>query len=62
MGYEDMQDESDEQSLINKVQVEATYNKEATRHDELSFVTAKEYKCKNKPRIVLLGFGHRPVK
>lgn len=56
-GYENMEEDGSEQSLINKVQDEAVYNREATRHDELTFVTAKEYIRKNKPRIVFLGFG-----
>lgn len=56
-GYEKMDEDSAGQSLINKVQDEAVYNKTATRHDELTFVAAKEYIQKFHPRIVYLGFG-----
>jgi hypothetical protein len=55
-GYDDDVDTTD-QSLVNKVEEEAVYKKESTRHDELTFVAAKEYLNKFRPRITLLSFG-----
>jgi hypothetical protein len=58
-GYENMYD--DEQGsgseLINKVQDEAIYEKTDTRHDELTFLTAKEYIKNHRPKVVYLGLG-----
>jgi hypothetical protein len=58
-GYETIENnDSDENiSLINHVQNDAIINKTQTRHDELTFVIAKEYISEHKPRIVYLGFG-----
>jgi hypothetical protein len=56
-GYDELQFDIPEQSLINKVQDEAIYKKEPTRHDDLTFIAAKEYLQKFKPRIALLSFG-----
>ena len=58
-GYENMdeQDSSSAQSLINKVQSDAVYNKGGTRHDQLTFLTAKEYVQQHKPKVVFVGLG-----
>jgi hypothetical protein len=57
-GYENMEgDLSDEQKLINTVQTEAVYNKGETRHDQLTFLIAKEYVQKQQPRVVFIGLG-----
>lgn len=58
-GYENMEGESisDKQVLINKVQAEAIYNKGATRQDQLTFLTAKEYIQQHRPKIMFLGLG-----
>jgi len=45
------------EQLINKVQDEVIIEKEATRHDALTFETAKEYLKKNRPKILYLGLG-----
>ena len=44
-------------ALINKVQSEAIYNKEKPRHDQLTFLTAKEYLQQNQPKVVFIGLG-----
>ena len=46
-----------QQDIINKVQNEAIYEKESTRHDLLTFLTAKEYIRAHQPKIVFLGLG-----
>jgi Type I phosphodiesterase / nucleotide pyrophosphatase len=57
-GYEKGNDNTDlQQSLINKVQDEAIYDKGATRHDLLTFLTAKEYISTKQPKVVFLGLG-----
>ena len=56
-GYEKMDDPSAQQALINKVQDEAVYNKERTRHDLLTFLTATEYIDAHRPKIIFLGLG-----
>ena len=57
-GYENMDPSNDqEQSLINQVQDEAIGEKTNTRHDLLTFLTAKEYVRRQHPRIVFLGLG-----
>ena len=58
-GYENMDEESasGDQKLINKVQSEAVYNKEGTRHDQLTFLTAKEYIRQYQPKVMFLGLG-----
>jgi Type I phosphodiesterase / nucleotide pyrophosphatase len=58
-GYENMNEMSmsSEQLMINKVQDDAIAIKTATRFDELTFLTAKEYINNNRPRVVYLGFG-----
>ena len=45
------------QEMINKVQEEGIYEKKATRYDELTFLTAKEYIFKHQPRVLFLGLG-----
>ncbi len=44
------------QVLFNKVQ-EEIFDKKATRHDQLTFIAAKEYLQKNRPRVLFLGLG-----
>ena len=56
-GYQKMDDPSAEQALINKVQDESVHSKERTRHDLLTFLTAKEYIEVHRPKIVFLGLG-----
>lgn len=58
-GYESMGNAniSDKQQLIDKVQTEAVYNKGGTRHDQLTFLTAKEYLQQHQPRVLFLGLG-----
>ncbi len=58
-GYENMDGESvsAKQNIINKVQSEAVYNKGGTRHDLLTFLTAKEYIQQHKPKVMFLGLG-----
>ncbi len=58
-GYENMDEEvaSKKQILINKVQTEGVYNKGGTRHDLLTFLTAKEYIQQHKPKVMFLGLG-----
>jgi hypothetical protein len=60
-GYENMEEDGAEQSLINKVKNNAVYEKTETRHDELTFITAKQYVQKFKPQIVYLAFGETDV-
>lgn len=48
---------SPEQALINTVQTNAVFDKTATRHDQLTFLTAKQYILKNHPRVMFLGLG-----
>ena len=45
------------QAMTNEVQDNAITNKEATRFDELTFITAKEYIQQHHPRVVYLGLG-----
>ncbi|HEY6505727.1 MAG TPA: alkaline phosphatase family protein [Chitinophagaceae bacterium] len=58
-GYENMNvdNTSEAQYLVNKVQDEAVNDKTATRHDELTFLTAKEYIQQHRPKVVYLGLG-----
>jgi len=56
-GYENMEDDSAMQSLVNSVQTNAVYNKTGTRQDELTFISAQEYIRKFQPSIVYLAFG-----
>lgn len=58
-GYEIITDDSlsRTEELINKVQNESVFEKESTRHDALTFETAKEYLKKNQPKILYLGLG-----
>jgi Type I phosphodiesterase / nucleotide pyrophosphatase len=57
-GYENMDEKTDPQeNLINKVQDEAIYDKGATRHDLLTYLTAKEYILTHQPKVVFLGLG-----
>ena len=57
-GYENMNDASSpEQQMINKVQTVAIEDKTATRYDQLTFLTAKEYIKRHQPRVVYLGLG-----
>jgi hypothetical protein len=57
-GYENIAGKTNpRQILINKVQDEGVYDKTNTRHDLLTFLTAKEYIRKHQPKIVFLGLG-----
>jgi hypothetical protein len=56
-GYEQLSDPDKETEMINVVQERAIVNKTATRHDLLTYTTAKEYIKTNKPRVVVIGFG-----
>lgn len=56
-GYQNLETSNMTQSLVNKVENDAVYNKTETRHDQLTFITAKEYISKFQPAIVYLGFG-----
>jgi Type I phosphodiesterase / nucleotide pyrophosphatase len=58
-GYENIHEDSasENQTLINKVQTEAVYNKGGTRHDQLTFLTAKEYLQQHQPKVMFLGLG-----
>ena len=56
-GYQNLEEDNMEQSLVNKVEHEAVYNKTETRQDQLTFITAREYIGKFQPPIVYLGFG-----
>jgi Type I phosphodiesterase / nucleotide pyrophosphatase len=46
-----------QQSLVNKAQQEAIFDKTNTRHDLLTFLTAKEYIRMHQPKVVFLGLG-----
>ncbi|MEP7375487.1 MAG: alkaline phosphatase family protein [Chitinophagaceae bacterium] len=58
-GYENVEEDSasENQILLNKVQTEAVYNKGGTRHDQLTFLTAKEYIQQHQPKVMFLGLG-----
>lgn len=58
-GYENVDEEksSAAQSLINSIQKGVIVEKTATRYDELTFLTAKEYIQQHTPRVVYLGLG-----
>jgi hypothetical protein len=56
-GYENMEDDDGLQTLVNKVENDAMYNKTETRQDKLTFITAKEYISKFQPSIVYLSLG-----
>ncbi|MBL7747536.1 MAG: alkaline phosphatase family protein, partial [Chitinophagaceae bacterium] len=45
------------QQLINTIQSDVVREKVATRHDQLTFLTAKEYILQHYPRVVYLGLG-----
>ncbi len=58
-GYEQQKGSSlsSEQQLLNIVQERDVDDKTATRYDGLTFINAKEYIKKNKPRVLFLGLG-----
>jgi hypothetical protein len=57
-GYETTNESSSAlQTMVNRVQEEGIYDKKATRYDELTFITAKEYIAQHQPRVVYLGLG-----
>jgi hypothetical protein len=56
-GYQNSEEDNMTQSLLNKVENDAVYNKTETRQDQLTFITAKEYIGKFQPSVVYLGFG-----
>lgn len=55
-GFENMEPTSSHFELINKVQ-DGIPNKTGTRHDQLTFINAKEYLQQHHPKVMLLGFG-----
>jgi type I phosphodiesterase/nucleotide pyrophosphatase len=56
-GYENMKDDGGLQTLVNKLENDAIYNKTETRQDQLTFITAKEYIAKFQPSVVYLSLG-----
>lgn len=57
-GYMSMDENgSATQQLINTIQNDVVAKKAATRHDQLTFLTAKEYILQHHPRVVYLGLG-----
>jgi len=58
-GYENIEDDhmTESDRLFNAVQQESVFEKSNTRHDRLTFVAAKEYIQKHRPKIVYIGFG-----
>lgn len=58
-GYQPIQDSENNPiyKIINKIQEESNENKSATRYDQLTFTTAKEYIKNKQPKVVLLGLG-----
>jgi hypothetical protein len=56
-GYEKMNDRDAQIDLIQQVQEEAVYDKTGTRHDQLTFLTAKEYIRTRRPKVVFIGLG-----
>jgi hypothetical protein len=58
-GYENITDDAltEKELLINRVQDKGINDKAATRHDALTFETAKEYLKKYQPRVLYLGLG-----
>jgi len=57
-GYMSMDENgSATQQLINTIQSDVVAEKAATRHDQLTFLTAKEYILQHRPRVVYLGLG-----
>jgi hypothetical protein len=58
-GYEERADNdlSSNESKLNLLQDSVIKEKKATRSDRLTFVAAKEYIQKNKPRVFYLGLG-----
>jgi hypothetical protein len=56
-GYQNLDEDDMTERLVNKVEHDAVYDKTDTRHDQLTFITAREYISKFQPSIVYLGFG-----
>ena len=56
-GYQHLENDDVTQSLVNKIEDDAVYNKTGTRQDQLTFITAKEYISKFQPSVVYLGLG-----
>jgi hypothetical protein len=57
-GYENSNEASSPlQIMSNRVQQDAVHDKQATRYDKLTFITAKEYIQQHQPRVVYIGFG-----
>jgi len=56
-GYQQLDDTASEMNnFINRVQ-DSVADKEHTRYDELTFLSAMEYIKKNSPRVVFISFG-----
>ena len=51
------QQPSERETLLNTVQVSGVNEKGATRYDELTFIAAREYFAKHRPRVLFLGLG-----
>ncbi|MBL7724380.1 MAG: sulfatase-like hydrolase/transferase [Chitinophagaceae bacterium] len=56
-GYNNIEEGTTYQQLINTVQQEVIYDKKPTRYDQLTFLTAKEYLQQHNPRVLYLGLG-----
>ncbi len=56
-GYDSLTTDTESSNLQNKLQSEGIFKKEATRHDRLTFLAAKEYMNEFHPRVVFLGLG-----
>jgi hypothetical protein len=55
-GFENMEVSNNNIELINRVQ-DGIINKTGTRHDQLTFLNAKEYLQQKHPKVMMLGFG-----
>lgn len=56
-GYTAPEGDGAGQPLINALQQEGVQEKKATRYDQLTFLTAREYLQQHKPRVLCLGLG-----
>lgn len=58
-GYEKMEKDADSEhvDILNEVQNDTMFNKEAPRHDELTFIMAREYLQQHQPKVVFIGLG-----
>jgi hypothetical protein len=56
-GYKNMNDATNRQKIINTIQSQIIVDKTATRYDQLTFLTAKEYLQNHSPRLLYLSLG-----